>query len=124
MRMVVDIVLLLQQPRPFIGLLLSVGLLFGRWTRTEVKQRQRRDPDSRTMMMAEHQMVMMCRSIRMIAVMESTTGESISLAAFFGAVKTCLLDGERKEKSVSLSSASPLHLPSRLQVFTALTLSL
>jgi hypothetical protein len=75
MGMIGAAVLLLEKAHPFVSLLLTVGPLLSRWIRVEVQQRHHCwDSDGRTVMVAECEMVMVSRPIRVVAVMECTTG--------------------------------------------------
>lgn len=68
-------VLLLQKVHPFVSLLLAVGLLLSRWVRVEVQQWHHCwDSDGRSVVVAEGEMVMVSRPIRVVAVVECTAG--------------------------------------------------
>lgn len=80
---VLGVVLLLQKARPLILLLLAVLLLLRRRVRVDVQNRKRGDTDGRSVVVAEREMIVVSGSIGMVAVVESTTGESIRFATFF-----------------------------------------
>ena len=90
-RVVLGVVLLLQEARPFVLLLLAVLLLLSRRVRVDVQERQRGDADGRSVVVAEREMVVLSGSIRMVAVVEGATGESVCFATFFRAVQAGLL---------------------------------
>lgn len=112
MGMVMTAILLLQEAHPLIRLLLTMGFLFSRGVRVEVQQRHHRwDADGRSVVMTEREMVMVGGAIRVVAVVEFTTGQCIRLSASLRAVQACLLDEsgnkEREKELVFLALFMP-----------------
>jgi hypothetical protein len=98
MRVVLCAILLLQEIRPLIRLMLPMSSLLRRRVWVEVQDRQGRNADCRTVMVAEREMVVVSRTVWMIALVEGTAGQGISLATVVRAVEACLLQKNRTEK--------------------------
>ena len=89
--MVLCTVLLLQKVCPLVHLMLPMGALFRGRVRVKVQDRQGRDTDRRAVMVAEREMVVISRSVWVIAVVEGTAGKGICLATLVRTVKARLL---------------------------------
>lgn len=82
---VVVAVLLLEEPCPFVVLVLAKGQLLKRWLGIQV-ERERGDPDRWPVVVAKGQVVMVCCTVWMVTSVELAACESICLATIFRAV--------------------------------------
>lgn len=87
---VLVVVLLLKKSSPFVVLVLAMGQLLERWLGIQVEW-ERGDPDRWPVVVAEGQVVMVCRTVWMVTSVKLAACESIRLATFFRAVQACLL---------------------------------